>query len=357
MLNINNSMNNIIQKISLSLIFLILICTSFVSADISLTNTPTYSDVSSCKAGCICNNGAITCPTDEQSTITKKVEDTNKQLINQNPLSVDEISNKIVTHGYNLVNQYLLENPNPVTFSGGEFSFSFANNITIHFSPARISGKFWRAIEFGYPDGTVMIVILDGPVYGDPGKKNEISIKNVKGNLSSLLTNESLVKRIQRENTNLNLRDGRNFSIFIGKMFEAINVSLDTSEEPTSSIITFFRTDTNQTLIENGKVTVVTSESVSVIDEKFIIQISSNISKEILILPEEASSKTTVKNIDKIELIQEKGKPVYSISANEKGNFIGILPISANVNQKIDGENGIILATEKPWWAFLASGI
>jgi uncharacterized membrane protein YkoI len=61
--------------------------------------------------------------------------------------------------------------------------------------------------------------------------------------------------------------------------------------------------------------------------------------------------------IDSITLDVESGKLVYLISGVKEGKFFAIIPVSAEIQQKIDANSGDILSTEKPWWSFLASGI
>ena len=84
---------------------------------------------------------------------------------------------------------------------------------------------------------------------------------------------------------------------------------------------------------------------------------------EIKIMPETASQNA----IDKlgelnftIELKEvgkgDDAKPVYELTGNKQGKFLGIFKIMARVSAQVDAETGDVKVI-KPWWAFLASGI
>ena len=50
-------------------------------------------------------------------------------------------------------------------------------------------------------------------------------------------------------------------------------------------------------------------------------------------------------------------RTAYEIRGEKQGKFLGLFKIRANVSVEVDAENGEVVKTKKPWWAFLASGI
>jgi hypothetical protein len=84
---------------------------------------------------------------------------------------------------------------------------------------------------------------------------------------------------------------------------------------------------------------------------------------EIKIMPETASEKAierlgelgfdvTLKEIGK----DKDTKPVYELTGNKQGKFLGIFKIITKVKVQVDAETGNTKVI-KPWWSFLASGI
>jgi hypothetical protein len=84
---------------------------------------------------------------------------------------------------------------------------------------------------------------------------------------------------------------------------------------------------------------------------------------EIKIMPETASERaigalgdigftTTLKEVGKAD----ESKPVYELTGNKQGKFLGIFKITARVQAQVDAESGEVKVI-KPWWSFLASGI
>ena len=91
-------------------------------------------------------------------------------------------------------------------------------------------------------------------------------------------------------------------------------------------------------------------------DSKIYVRTSKGY-KEIKILPEEAISKANkIENVNKVTIGQE-GEAVYLISGTKKARLFLLFPITADVEQKINVENGELVSTKKPWWSFWAFGV
>ena len=85
---------------------------------------------------------------------------------------------------------------------------------------------------------------------------------------------------------------------------------------------------------------------------------------EIKIIPEVASEKaiTVLGDLDFTIELKEVGKgdnakAVYEVKGEKQGRFLGIFKIRGEVSAIIDAETGRVIDINKPWWAFLASGI
>ena len=74
---------------------------------------------------------------------------------------------------------------------------------------------------------------------------------------------------------------------------------------------------------------------------------------------EQAMSEADLSNsqIENIELIEDSGELVYSVSENKQAKLFGIIPVSVRINNRISTKTGGILSIEKPWWSFLVSGL
>jgi len=81
-------------------------------------------------------------------------------------------------------------------------------------------------------------------------------------------------------------------------------------------------------------------------------------SKEVKVAPSQIVEKAAIKNpIDlKVELVQEKNKPVYKVKAVEKRKLFFFIPVNVSKNITIDAssEAATKLEESKPWWSFLA---
>ncbi len=79
--------------------------------------------------------------------------------------------------------------------------------------------------------------------------------------------------------------------------------------------------------------------------------------KQIKFLPEEAISKSKIKDVNEIKIEGYEGEVVYAIAGTTKAKLFFIFPITAKIETKVNVETGQIVYTKKPWWSFLAVGI
>jgi len=76
--------------------------------------------------------------------------------------------------------------------------------------------------------------------------------------------------------------------------------------------------------------------------------------EQVKITPKEALSKTTeITIVREIELREEATKLIYFIKGIKQARLLFIIPISLEVEIKVDAETGNVISINKPWWSFL----
>lgn len=317
-------------------------------------------------------------------------------------LTPEHVADKIVTHGYTLIDAYINELPEyTCTFPGGQFAFTLDNDARISILPACAYGKIWRNITFRNPDDSMQIIFLDGPVTGEPGIPNEEAIANAKEILAIQLSDSNMiVKEVFKEELRLNLGSLDGIQVFIDLMFDSIELSAPlasgpkpaeatlpegvlvkvnpTNEKPVkiNEISTSFkgvktRADfegvkkeiqisvdkvKRETKIEIDNVVVTVKQAVEIKESKLYLETSVG-PKEIKVLPNAASEKaieTGIKNVEEIELKEEAAKPIYSVQGTKKARLLFIFPVTLKIETKIDAESGEVVFVKEPWWSFLA---
>jgi len=96
---------------------------------------------------------------------------------------------------------------------------------------------------------------------------------------------------------------------------------------------------------------------------KCMFNLSNGRKAEVKIMPETASQ-TAIDRLGDLGFTVElkevgKGlnvKPVYELTGNKQGKFLGIFKIMARIQAQVDAEDGKIKVI-KPWWSFLATGV
>jgi len=108
------------------------------------------------------------------------------------------------------------------------------------------------------------------------------------------------------------------------------------------------------TLVNNG-ITVTTNQPVIIDPKSQTIGIKTATGVTLIsTLPSQAlnnlqpSDKPTV--IQSVVLGVQNGQAYYDVTGVQKRKFVGIIPINANVETKVDTQNGSVISTNKPWY-------
>lgn len=112
----------------------------------------------------------------------------------------------------------------------------------------------------------------------------------------------------------------------------------------------------------------VKDEGISIIDGEMEVEgdipleyrdgmlISSNSGEEIKIMPSDLKAKKAFAQKRFMEIrMEDKGKPRYIAKSEERGRFIGIIPMTIRKEYEVSAENGDIMDTRGPWWDGLVS--
>ncbi len=101
---------------------------------------------------------------------------------------------------------------------------------------------------------------------------------------------------------------------------------------------------------------------------KLQVKLSNGMNAEIKVMPDVASERAlerlrlktcSAENNCTIELKEVKQgdqvKAAYEVQVKKQARFLGLFKIRMQVQAQVDAENGEVIRTRKPWWAFLAS--
>ena len=101
---------------------------------------------------------------------------------------------------------------------------------------------------------------------------------------------------------------------------------------------------------------------------KLKVKLSNGVNSEVKVMPDTASEKAmeqlrikvcSEENNCQIELKEvgqgEQVRAAYEVKVQKQAKFLGLFKTKMQVKTQIDAENGEIIQSQKPWWAFLAS--
>lgn len=330
-------------------------------------------------------------------------------------LSPDYVSDKIVTHSVSLLDQYIKEIDQPsVTFPNGTFKFDLENNYSIEFSPAYVGGKiFITFTKINLTSGFFNSIVLDGPVYGEPGEIKPELVKSAKKYLSEILMDANMtITKIERKKVNFVLRDIGDFEEFIKLIHKSILIENKLSIEsenitdvlPKGTKIEIFHSageknnlkinekltfkseikttilsgdnerditiklNKEKTEIETkGSLAKITNEF-NINNSKLYVKTSKGKEIEIKIMPDTISQIVTQKlNLESCSIennclieIKEteiqnslKDNLIYELSAEKEVKILGIFRKKIKLKTEVSVETGEIISIKKPWWSFL----
>ena len=121
------------------------------------------------------------------------------------------------------------------------------------------------------------------------------------------------------------------------------------------SISLWKTTDENKGVLETTTISAAYQGKIVIKDSKLFMTISSQ-EKPINILPDNAKAKGIAETpeIKKVELKAEAEKPIYSVTGTKQARILFIIPVSMEIETKIDAGTGNVISVNKPWWNFLA---
>ena len=101
---------------------------------------------------------------------------------------------------------------------------------------------------------------------------------------------------------------------------------------------------------------------------KLKVKLSNGKNSEVKVMPDTASKKAmerlkmkvcSEENNCQIELKEvgqgEQARAAYEVKVKKQARFLGIFKTQMRVQAQVDAENGEVIQSKKPWWAFLAS--
>ncbi|MEM4268223.1 MAG: hypothetical protein QXK37_05330 [Candidatus Woesearchaeota archaeon] len=130
--------------------------------------------------------------------------------------------------------------------------------------------------------------------------------------------------------------------------------------------------DNNQLKLKSGNVEARTSmkmlQEQTQSGTKLKVQLSNGKDTKVKVMPDTASEKAierlrikvcSAENGCSIELKEvgsgEQVKAAYEINAQKEARILGLFKTKMQVQAHVDAQNGEVIQTKKPWWAFLAS--
>jgi len=127
--------------------------------------------------------------------------------------------------------------------------------------------------------------------------------------------------------------------------------------ETISHDVSLWRTvSENRGILETTLASAAYSGELIIEDSKLFMKTSIGKSP-INILPEDAvgiSETPNIETVKKIELKEESQKPIYSIMGTKQTKILFIIPVSMEVETKINAETSDVISINRPWWSFLA---
>lgn len=119
------------------------------------------------------------------------------------------------------------------------------------------------------------------------------------------------------------------------------------------STISIEKTD-DVVFIKTNGVSAITFGKIFIKENKLYLETPTG-NKQILILPEEASSKATeITTIKEIELKEEDTRLIYLVRGEKSAKIFAIFPVTLEIETKVSAETGEVISIKRPWWSFLA---
>lgn len=145
--------------------------------------------------------------------------------------------------------------------------------------------------------------------------------------------------------------------VFYDLLTQTVVHAIDPDEQTDSYNISLWKTtDENTGILETPTTTTEYRGRIVVKQSKLFMDTPAG-EKPINILPEYAISRAKgvaeTSEIKKVELKVEAGKPVYSVKGIKQARLLFIIPVSMEIETKVNAETKDVISVNGPWWSFL----
>ena len=148
-----------------------------------------------------------------------------------------------------------------------------------------------------------------------------------------------------------------NGTVYIPSTANVINTIDRNKKEGLQDVVLWKNAESDKTILQAKSVFAEYAGELNVEGSKLFMKTSAG--KEIInVMPEEAfalavKSKIEVDSVQKIELKEKRGNPIYSINSEKQAKLFLLFPVNQRIQTEIDAQTAKILSVKKPWWSFL----
>jgi len=114
-----------------------------------------------------------------------------------------------------------------------------------------------------------------------------------------------------------------------------------------------YSTDTSSINVLSQNKEVLSADFSTLAKQSKLYMVTSEGDKRITVTADDAAKTAGITVVKQVDIKEENATPIYSVNGTQEAKLLFIIPVSMDIQAKVNAQNGNIISLAKPWWSIL----
>jgi len=116
-----------------------------------------------------------------------------------------------------------------------------------------------------------------------------------------------------------------------------------------------YSTDTSSINVLSQNKEVLSADFSTLAKQNKLYMVTSEGDKQITLTTDDASKAAGITAVKQVDIKEENAMPIYSVNGTQEAKLLFIIPVSMDIQAKVNAQNGQVISSVKPWWSAFTS--
>jgi len=116
-----------------------------------------------------------------------------------------------------------------------------------------------------------------------------------------------------------------------------------------------YSTDTSSINVLSQNKEVLSADFSTLAKQNKLYMATSQGDQQITLTADDASKTAGITTVKQVDIKEENAMPIYSVNGTQQAKLLFIIPVSMDIQAKVNAQNGQVISSVKPWWNVFTS--